>query len=68
VVGALLYETFRTAHQQGGFLRWRKEHYPDAPVSNELLDKYRQSCAWWEYVHPVYRVGIAGESVTVKAG
>lgn len=58
VAGALLFETFRTARQQGGFLRWRKERYPEAPVSHAMLEEYWQTCSWWEYVHPAYRINM----------
>jgi diadenosine tetraphosphatase ApaH/serine/threonine PP2A family protein phosphatase len=58
VIGALLFETFKTARHQGGFLRWRKEHYPDVHLSQDILNEYLNSCQWWEYAHPAYRVNM----------
>lgn len=68
VVGSLLFESFKTARPQGGFLCWRKEHYPDVPLSQEMLNEYLSTCKWWEYTHPAYRVNMRNNIPYNKAG
>lgn len=58
VVGRLFVETFKTARPQGGFVKWMKTHYPTEVWSQEKLDEYYDTCAWWEYAHPVYRIDL----------
>lgn len=58
VAGRLFVETFKTARPQGGFLKWRKSRYPTESLSEEMLDEYYNSCEWWEYAHPAYRINL----------
>ncbi len=58
VVGRLLLESFKTARPSGGFIAWKDAHHPAEPFSDPLLDEYKHTCEWWEYVHPAYRVNM----------
>ena len=57
-MGHFFVEMLKTARPQDGFFRWRKLHYPDAPLSQELFTEYRANCQWWEYTNPAYRVNL----------
>lgn len=58
VIGQLIVEVFKTARPQFGFLGWRKHHYPNEPLSMELLKEYFDKCQWWEYSSKAYHVNM----------
>ena len=58
VVGRILLESFKTARPNGGFIAWKDAHHSTEPFSDQLLDEYRCTCEWWEYVHPAYHVNM----------
>lgn len=58
VIGQLCVELFKTARPQFGFLGWKKQNYPDEPLSMELLNEYFKKCQWHEYASKPYHVNM----------
>ena len=58
MIGKLIIKVFQTARPQLYFLSWRREHHPNEPISEAMLEEFFEKCKWWEYAEPAYRVNI----------
>ena len=57
-IGRLILEIHKSGRPMFGFMKWRQQSKPDAPINDELLDEYLATCPWWEYARPAYHLNM----------